>query len=746
MHLVPGGLVVTTILTWLLLTAPGCAPCTVPTLGAPGITPTAADTTQDLTLDPLAGWDAVDPDDVAISWTVDGVEVSTTDTLPAGTAPKGSTVVVELTWSGCEQEVQRASAPLVVDNALPVADGAEVSPTAPVSTRDHLQCRLTAPPTDADGDALTPTFYWTQNGTAVTVDGSVVHPGDTVPASRLAEGDTWTCEIRVSDDEDESAPVTASATVAGRRAVDVDLGAGVCILMDDGTLECHASNSAGGTDLPLTGNASIWSGTNGWCVLDELGEATCKRSVNRQNELAPEPSGPFEALAVMERCAVGLRTDGSLAWWGRSTGDCEPNVVDTYTTLGSEPGSGRVCGIRTAGGIACWGAPYDDAIKDAIPRSGQFTDIGVTRGGPCAIAANGTIGCATSDPGNALAQAPAGNTWEEIVGGKDHACARDAAGAVVCWGDENDGQLDVPAGLVATTLAANGDDTCAVTDDGDVVCWGDILDGYPYHLRLRESVLEVRGVGFLELCVRTTAGAWDCASGVGSTFVPPVGPGPFQAIDTWTNAICTIAEGEIACSIRDIAEQTPWLPVPTGTDFAELAVGQEHACALRTDGTPVCWGDDTYGQATPPRGATFEELCATRDRTCGRRPDGTAVCWGAGTTDRPNPQTKYQQLACSVNIGCGLTEEGAVSCWRGSDPSPLDGDGAVEVAVGQSIGCARYPDSSVACWSDAGTTEFDLQPAPNTGFVGLDAVDDDAVMCGVRDNGRVECWGWGVWR
>jgi hypothetical protein len=38
---------------------------------------------------------------------------------------------------------------------------------------------------------------------------------------------------------------------------------------------------------------------------------------------------------------------------------------------------------------------------------------------------------------------------------------------------------------------------------------------------------------------------------------------------------------------------------PSGT-FTAVSVGDRHACALDPIGVAVCWGDNTYGQSTPP--------------------------------------------------------------------------------------------------------------------------------------------------
>jgi hypothetical protein len=61
---------------------------------------------------------------------------------------------------------------------------------------------------------------------------------------------------------------------------------------------------------------------------------------------------------------------------------------------------------------------------------------------------------------------------------------------------------------------------------------------------------------------------------------------------------------------------------------SQLAVGTDHACVLKHDGTIACWGDNRYGQSTPPDGA-FTSLSAGDEYTCAIRVDGTVACWGS---------------------------------------------------------------------------------------------------------------------
>ena len=74
---------------------------------------------------------------------------------------------------------------------------------------------------------------------------------------------------------------------------------------------------------------------------------------------------------------------------------------------------------------------------------------------------------------------------------------------------------------------------------------------------------------------------------------------------------------------------------PSGR-FTQLSAGGQHGCGLRTNGTVVCWGDNSAGQSSAPTG-TFSEISAGYLHTCGVRTNGVIECWGDNQNGQATP-------------------------------------------------------------------------------------------------------------
>jgi alpha-tubulin suppressor-like RCC1 family protein len=114
------------------------------------------------------------------------------------------------------------------------------------------------------------------------------------------------------------------------------------------------------------------------------------------------------------------------------------------------------------------------------------------------------------------------------------------------------------------------------------------------------------------------------------------------------------------------------LDVPTGS-FVEVTAGGFHSCAIRSDGTLACWGDDFDGRNTPPEG-TFLHVAADFDDSCAIRTDGTLVCWGASYYGQdPVPEgLRFTQITAGLIEFCALDQSGREWCWDHHVRQPLD--------------------------------------------------------------------------
>jgi alpha-tubulin suppressor-like RCC1 family protein len=227
-------------------------------------------------------------------------------------------------------------------------------------------------------------------------------------------------------------------------------------------------------------------------------------------------------------------------------------------------------------------------------------------------------------------------------------------------------------------------------------------------------------------------------------------------------------------------------------EHAGLTVAGAHACAIFTEGTVACWGQNDRGQLGLGTVSTSEpptrvpglndvvELTSGDSFTCARKADDTLWCWGAnrygqlgdGTlVDRATARQilglpKVTHVASSRDEVCALDRSDVMWCWGYDTSAPFESNRLdrtrpvkialplkpIGIAVGAHGACAWSADGQIACQGERpflfrGKQALEkvpeaalVQSVPGT--VGMGFGPD--VACAIRNDGALFCWGFRV--
>ena len=197
----------------------------------------------------------------------------------------------------------------------------------------------------------------------------------------------------------------------------------------------------------------------------------------------------------------------------------------------------------------------------------------------CGVKIDGTIACWGQNTWGE-ATPPAG-TFTSVSAGEAHACGVRIDGTIACWGNKNCPQVPVPAGTFVSVNANNNCHACGVETDGTVTCWGNC----------QSSCTPPTGA-FASVCSSDDSG-----------------------MDLFTCGVRIRRDHCLLGSKRIRPNHT------AGRDLRVRQRGRRTRCGMGIDGTVTCWGDNSWGQATPP-GGTFTSVSAGDSFTCGVKIDG----------------------------------------------------------------------------------------------------------------------------
>jgi len=283
-----------------------------------------------------------------------------------------------------------------------------------------------------------------------------------------------------------------------------------------------------------------------------------------------------------------------------------------------------------------------------------------------------------SEPGPALP----GEGFVSVATGMAHSCGLTRAGEAYCWGANDAGQVGRDSGPVQLTpapveggthfvrIGAGAAHSCGLTSQGEVLCWGANEAGQLGN-GTREggpTPARVRGPAFRELSV-----GWRHNCG----------------LDSSGRAHCWGAGGSGQTGSGGMGDHLSATPVAGGHSFRSLSAGSGHSCGLTSGGEILCWGDNRYGQLGDGTSAMrtspvplvlagpFTGVSAGAVHSCAIREGGETFCWG---------RNLYGQL------GDGSTSD------RTTPVSVAGAPPFVQVSALGSHSCGRTAQGSIHCW------------------------------------------------
>ena len=535
----------------------------------------------------------------------------------------------------------------------------------------------------------------------------------------------------------------ASASCTGCTDECPSLGAQSCEggairVCEEGALGCLAWGAASACPSGACASAESCGGCTDACV---EGATECTGGEARS---CARGSLGCTAWGAFAPCADGVCADAS------SCGSCdhacdagaeacmEGSMVDCTTgTDGCRAWTVRApCdeGACNAAGTACSGCPvgYENVGTDTAPscvdvdecaRSLDDCDTNAT-------CANTPGGFECSCPPEYLDDASGCHVlWDELSTGELRTCGVTRTGELHCWGET---EIDptsyraAPARVGSDSdwarVAVGMDHNCAIKTDGRLYCWG---DGYSGRL------------------------------GNGST-----------SSDAYSPRL-----------------------VNGGGAYASVAVGDYHSCGIRTDGTLWCWGSNDDGQlglggavftrSAPAQVGTetsWARVFAHDRETCALKSDDTLFCWGenggtlgTGTASlevtiptQVAPGTGWRSIGRGDAHSCGVQLDGTLWCWGKNDVTgtlgasdtstyPLTRMGSdsdwVAAAASWHTSCALKSSGDLYCWgaNDFGQLGVDHtigSPAMQRAGGGYAAIDlGFEYACALESSGAMRCWG-----
>lgn len=594
-----------------------------------------------------------------------------------------------------------------------------------------------------------------------------------------------------------------------------------CALQETGLVSCWGDNEHGqlGNDrgdfspIPITvegirGAIDIATGSSHACAIHGNYDISCW-GANNFAQLGIDQSQEYSATPVRVRdidtalfldagenhtCTV--HQDFTVACWGANDfgqlGNGQTGGVSTtlvYPDVASNPvgiaaGNRHTCVIIEPEPLTqtipyrpiyCWGANDLDQLGRGEDGSSEL-QVGLTT----ALSSKefSTVVPVQQDTSICDCEpAPVADIGDamDISAGSNHTCALRVDRTVSCWGANELGQLgngstgifrsesspmpQQTAGISdADRIAAGGDNSCALHLTGAVSCWGNNNEGQLGNGQIASASTASQKVADINDATSVAAGtSFTCALRQNAS------------ISCWgKNSSGELGIGQTTYEIA--SSQVP-VEVDGITDARAVDLGWSHACALHSDGSISCWGENEDGQLGNSQTAQSHmplEVEGISDavsvstgpfHTCAVRQNGSISCWGLNSIGQLGNGLTDDSGPSQAPVGGTAVHKSASlrSVQLSRFTSVIGIADASSVAAGGGHTCALHQNGIVSCWgnNESGQlgngrsrlgwnalAQFSAVPVQVEGITDAIAVDAGAgFSCALHETGSVSCWG-----
>ena len=281
-----------------------------------------------------------------------------------------------------------------------------------------------------------------------------------------------------------------------------------------------------------------------------------------------------------------------------------------------------------------------------------------------------------------------GTNWKQVSGGNSFTAAIKTDGTLWTWGNNSNGQLgdntttqrNTPVttfagGINWKQVACGGSHTAAIKTDGTLWTWGNNAYG-----RLGDNTTTHRSTP-----VTTFAGGtnWKQVSG-GSSFTAAIKTD--GTLWTWGRNYA----GQLGTNTTT-HRSTPGTTFAGGTNWKQVSCGYHHTAAIKTDGTLWTWGYNIFGQVgnnvefgpdviTPVTtfagGTNWKQVACGDYHNAAIKTNGTLWTWGLNSNGQIGDNTSTQRNT-PVTTFAGGTNWKHVSDGGGEYTAAIKTDGTL---------------------------------------------------------------------